>query len=65
MPDNAKHKGFGIIHLNARSLLRNLDEIQKQFSNYDIIAITETWLTKQVDDRLLTFPNHSLIRQDR
>ena len=27
--------------------------------------MTETWLTYKADDRLLTFPNYSFIRQDR
>ena len=60
-----KTKGFSLIHLNIRSLLRNVDEFQKQMNGFDIIAITETWLTERADDRLLTFPNYSFIRRDR
>ena len=60
-----KYKGFSLIHLNILSLLRHIDEFQTQVNGYDIIAVTETWLTSQSNDRLLTFPNYTFIRQDR
>ena len=60
-----KTKGFSLIHINIRSLLRNIDELQKQLTDFDLIAITETWLTDRADDRLLIFPNYSFIRRDR
>ena len=65
MAGTMKYKGFSLIHINIRSLLRHIDELQKQLDGFDIIAITETWLTKRADDRLLHFPNFSFIRQDR
>ena len=41
-------KGVSIIHFNARSLNRNFTGIKELLSelhcNFDVIAITETWL---------------------
>ena len=44
-----------MIHLNAHSILHHLDEIQNQFNGYDVIAITESWLTPRCVDCMLTF----------
>ena len=60
-----KEKGFAIIHLNIRSILRHLDELILQLQGHKIIGISETWLTERVDDRILHFPGYSIIRQDR
>ena len=65
MATGKRTKGFSLIHLNARSLLRHIDEIQSEMNGYDIIALTETWLTDKIDDRLLTFCKYSFLRLDR
>ena len=58
-------KGFGIVHLNTCSYLRRYDEICSEFMKYDIIALTETWLSPKIDDRLARINDFVMIRQDR
>ena len=58
-------KGFGILHLNIRSLLKHKDELSAELLGYDIIALTETWLTPRVIDRMIDIDEYTLLRQDR
>ena len=58
-------KGFSIVHVNIRSLLRHKDELQSELDGHDIIAITETCLTPRATDHLLTMNNYGFIKQDR
>ena len=37
-------KGLNIVHLNARSVLNNIDDIRQNLGSFDIVSITETWL---------------------
>ena len=61
---NAK-KGFGIVHLNTRSLLKHVDEVRSQFDGFDIIGLTETWLSCRSNDCILHYPGYFIIRHDR
>ena len=65
MEGKKNFKGFGMIHLNIRSYMKHKDEIQLSFQNYDIIAITETWLSPMISDRFIKLESHNLLRQDR
>ena len=58
-------KGFSIVHLNTRSLLKHLDEVRSQFDSFDFICLTETWLSCRANDHILHFPGYFIIRQDR
>ena len=58
-------KGFGIIHLNVLSLTKHKDEICAELLGYDILGLTETWLTPKVIDRLVDIDGYTLLRQDR
>ena len=58
-------KGFGILHLNVRSLLKHKEEVCAELLGYDILALTETWLTLKVMDRLINIDEYTLLRQDR
>ena len=60
-----KKKGFSIVHLNTCSYLRRYDEICSEFKYYDIIALTETWLSPLIDDRLARIDGFHMLRQDR
>lgn len=53
--------------LNARSLLPKVDELRAVTSvaNFDVICVSETWLSPAVDDSLLNIQNFSLYRHDR
>ena len=53
------------IRINVRSLLKHLDEIHVELGQYDVIGLTETWLTPRANDLLLTLNTHFVIRQDR
>lgn len=54
-------KGFKLVHMNVRSLLRNLDEINGCFlvGALDAIVLTETWLHLNVSDTLIFNPNYT------
>ena len=41
--------GFKIVHLNVRSLMKHIDEVGLELSSFDIIGLTETWLTSYVN----------------
>ena len=57
-----------ILSTNARSLLPKMTELQMITNALqpDIIAVTETWLSKSVPDNLLALPSYNtVIRTDR
>ena len=56
---------FGLI--NARSLLPKVDELTVLMDNsgMDIVAITESWLHKDIDDNLLSISGYNIHRNDR
>ena len=43
----------------------HLDELLLQLEGYNIIGVSETWLTSRADDRILRFPGYVIVRQDR
>ena len=54
--------------LNVQSLKPKLPELRLELStmsDYDILAINETWLTSYVPTRLLTVSGYQLHRCDR
>ena len=55
-----------IFTFNARSLLPKLDELRAMCSNYsyDIIGVTETWLSSDILDHKLYLPGNSMIHRD-
>nr|VZH99524.1 unnamed protein product [Spirometra erinaceieuropaei] len=55
------------MYTNAQSVLSKLDEhrIHTYDLHPDVISITETWLSEQVDDRELMLPGFQLFRRDR
>ena len=58
-------KGLKIVHANVRSLLPKLPEIEKQFRGFDVIILTETWLSESVPSGAVVIDGYNLIRQDR
>jgi len=63
------NKGIRIGHINVRDiLLRNKkDEVRKLLEqhNYDILAITETWLWKEINDEGINIDGYNSYREDR
>ena len=55
---------FSIIHMNCRSLHKNVNNViqllQHTEFSFDLIAITETWLSDKDDVGMFTLPGYSL-----
>ena len=51
---------FSIMHLNARSLLKNLDQLNFILKNlkraFSVLGVSETWLTDSTDCRACKYP---------
>ena len=58
---------YNFAHLNARSLIPRLDEVNilLEQEDVDILCISETWLGPNVSNRVLVFPGYSIARCDR
>ena len=62
----ASCKLFKFIHLKVRSLIPNIDQIYMEFNHYDIIALTETFLSEDISDESLQMQGYySPFRCDR
>ena len=61
------NKGFKIMHLNIRSLIKNIDQFRVYASNYqyDIMCINETWLDDKISDQEVGIDGYDLVRKDR
>lgn len=53
-------------HINPRSLLNKFLDIKTCLldNNFDIFAVTETWLSENISDRELAIANYNCVRQD-
>nr|CAI5823126.1 unnamed protein product [Callosobruchus analis] len=60
-------RSLSIAHLNVRSLLTNFDNLSLLIlaGSYDIIRITETWLSEIACSDTLSIPGYRFFRQDR
>ena len=56
-----KTKGFSISHVNVRSLVKNLGETCLTMNGFDIIRITETWLSDCVPDSHIHLANYVFV----
>ena len=65
--DISHMKGLKIAHLNCLSLLKHIDEIRLRIKSLDldILALSETHLCPDIDDKELNIPAYILIRRDR
>lgn len=54
-------------HINVRSLLPKINTIKNflQDNQYDILAVTETWLSPHVVNSLVNIEGYRLVRKDR
>ena len=62
-----RQKGFKILHLNIRSLLKKVDQLRVIFntSEVEIITISETWLKTAIPTNSVTIDDYTCFRQDR
>ena len=58
-------KGLKIVHLNCRSILNKVNEIDHVFKGSDILTCSETWLSSAVPNHLVSIPAMDLYRYDR
>lgn len=60
-------KYFQVANVNIRSLNSCFDEFRDvvQHNNFDLIGVTETWLTEDFPTNYIHIPNYSLVRGDR
>ena len=65
-PSLSPHQ-LSVFYFNARSLLPKIDELRTLCLTkaYDIIVITETWLSSSITDSEISIPGYSTVRQDR
>ena len=57
---------LSLVHLNIRSLLPKLDHLSVELQNYDIVALTETFLDDTISNEKLHIPGfQNPIRRDR
>ena len=63
---NFKNK-FTVAHINARSLCKNIEELREIINktNFDAVAISETWLTQRSPRNRFILNNYSIFRNDR
>ena len=54
-------------YTNIRSLINKRDELKLliEKSRPDVILLTETWLSSDIDDREIGLPDYAIYRQDR
>ena len=62
----SKQDYIHVVHINARSLLCNFEEIKLlvQENKIDILCVSETWIRPGLDNRFLNIPGYVVIRQD-
>jgi exonuclease III len=55
------------LYMNARSIVNKKKELELTVTeeNLDVIAITETWLNKNVTDEEMSIKGYTLFREDR
>lgn len=58
---------FKCAHVNARSLVANFADIKEHIigGNYDLVAVTETWLQHRIQNDLVDVQDYILLRRDR
>ena len=46
------------LHLNVQSIVPKLDIITAEYSSYDILSFTESWLKQNINDETLKLPGY-------
>ena len=60
-------KGIKLAHLNVRSLANKVADLHNWLSNnpYDLLGLSETWLTEEHSDSLFSIKGYKFERRDR
>ena len=67
MEDVRVLKGLKFCHLNVRSIVNKIDQFKLHFerSTFDVITISESWLTEDINSCLINLTGYQLLRADR
>ena len=63
-----KSRGLSLAHLNIRSLLHKMDQVNLVMGgakSFDILSFSETWLNDTVSDDEIVIPGYNCVRRDR
>ena len=65
--DLATEKGLKLVYLNIRSLFKKIDQLRKVMdgAQVEIVTLSETWLRKEMDSRLINIYGYRSFRLDR
>ena len=55
-------QNFSVVHYNVQSLLAKVDQLQMEPSHFDVIALSETWLSPDIMDDKVYFQVHFIER---
>ena len=60
-------RSLSVAHLNVRSLLAHFDNVRELLigSDYDVFAVTETWLCEDVPEEAVRVGGYTFLRRDR
>ena len=58
-------KGLKLFHVNIRSLIRKVPQLETLYSKVDFLCCTETWLDNRIDNRLIDISGMVCWRNDR
>ena len=50
-------QNFSLVHYDVQSLLAKVDQLQMELSHFDVIALSETWLSTDIKDDKVFFQN--------
>ena len=66
-PEIRMLRGFKIAHLNINRIVNKLDHVKELVQKYsfDILTLSETWLTPNIMDNEISIPGYVLVRKDR
>lgn len=57
---------FSVVDYNVQSLLHKVDIIRSEFSNFDVVSLTGTWINNSISTQELAFNEFQLpLRRDR
>ena len=65
--DMATNKGLTILHWNARSMYHKYEQLLHicENSECEMLCISESWLTNNITDDMISIPGYNLYRRDR
>nr|CAI5836193.1 unnamed protein product [Callosobruchus analis] len=67
MSENTKKCVLKIAHINARSILAGFNEFSTtiRLHDFDVVGVTETWLTSDISNYQIEIQNYDCYRCDR